>query len=312
MAILDDLRREYGLALLFITHDLELAAAVCDRTCGDVRRADRGDAGGGRAARPTRCTPTRRRCRPPARPSTATAQRLAAIPGRPLSAFEAPTGCPFAPRCPFAAGPLPRPATRCSSELDGGRGALPARGRAARAEQAGGSMPDDEPSCEVARACARSSASWSPSTTSRSLIARRRVAGDRRRVRLGQDDDRPDDRRARAADGGHDRRLRARPLAAGPRGAPSGAPRGARSRSSSRTRTPASTRARRAAASIDEVLRLHARAAPPASGGTRVAELARPGRPRRPASCARCPARSRAASASGSRSRGRWRPSRGC
>ena len=32
MAILDDLRREFGLAMLFITHDLELAAAVCDRT----------------------------------------------------------------------------------------------------------------------------------------------------------------------------------------------------------------------------------------------------------------------------------------
>src|ERR1700755_733312 len=31
MAILDDLRRERGLALLFITHDLEIAAAVCDR-----------------------------------------------------------------------------------------------------------------------------------------------------------------------------------------------------------------------------------------------------------------------------------------
>ncbi len=33
MAILDDLRREHGLALLFITHDLDLADAVCDRTC---------------------------------------------------------------------------------------------------------------------------------------------------------------------------------------------------------------------------------------------------------------------------------------
>ena len=32
MAILDGLRREYGLALLFITHDLDLAAAICDRT----------------------------------------------------------------------------------------------------------------------------------------------------------------------------------------------------------------------------------------------------------------------------------------
>ena len=32
MAILAELRRDFGLALLFITHDLELAAAVCDRT----------------------------------------------------------------------------------------------------------------------------------------------------------------------------------------------------------------------------------------------------------------------------------------
>ena len=32
MAILDDLRREFGLAMLFITHDLDLAAAICDRT----------------------------------------------------------------------------------------------------------------------------------------------------------------------------------------------------------------------------------------------------------------------------------------
>ena len=32
MAVLDDLRRDRGLAMLFITHDLELAGAVCDRT----------------------------------------------------------------------------------------------------------------------------------------------------------------------------------------------------------------------------------------------------------------------------------------
>src|SRR5260370_21676052 len=32
MAILDDLRREFGLAMLFNTHNLELAAALCDRT----------------------------------------------------------------------------------------------------------------------------------------------------------------------------------------------------------------------------------------------------------------------------------------
>jgi oligopeptide/dipeptide ABC transporter ATP-binding protein len=37
-----------------------------------------------------------------ARPSIdAAAQRLAAIPGRPISAFEAPDGCAFAPRCAY-------------------------------------------------------------------------------------------------------------------------------------------------------------------------------------------------------------------
>jgi oligopeptide/dipeptide ABC transporter ATP-binding protein len=38
-----------------------------------------------------------------ARPDiSATSRRLAAIPGRPVSAFEAPDGCAFAPRCAFA------------------------------------------------------------------------------------------------------------------------------------------------------------------------------------------------------------------
>jgi peptide/nickel transport system ATP-binding protein len=39
MALLDELRRRRGLALLFITHDLDLAAAVCERTA--VMRAGR-------------------------------------------------------------------------------------------------------------------------------------------------------------------------------------------------------------------------------------------------------------------------------
>ena len=32
LAILDNLRSELSLAMLFITHNLELAAAICDRT----------------------------------------------------------------------------------------------------------------------------------------------------------------------------------------------------------------------------------------------------------------------------------------
>ena len=98
MAILDDLRRDRGLALLFITHDLELASAVCDRTtvmyAGEIVEGQ----------------PAARLHDDPWHPYSAalvaarpridsTAERLAAIPGRPLSAFEAPDGCAFATRC---------------------------------------------------------------------------------------------------------------------------------------------------------------------------------------------------------------------
>jgi oligopeptide/dipeptide ABC transporter ATP-binding protein len=102
MAILDNLRREYGLAMLFITHDLELAAAICDRTivmyAGQVVEV-RGSA---------------QLHDDPLHPYTAAlaaarpdiermATRLRAIPGRPLSAFEAPAReCAFAPRCSHA------------------------------------------------------------------------------------------------------------------------------------------------------------------------------------------------------------------
>ena len=101
MAILDDLRRDRNLSMLFITHDLELAGAVCDRTsvmyAGQVvetRAADRLHAD---PLHPYSAALVQ------ARPNIrSTAERLVAIPGRPVSAFEAPAGCRFAPRCPHA------------------------------------------------------------------------------------------------------------------------------------------------------------------------------------------------------------------
>lgn len=98
MAILDDLRRERGMAMLFITHDLELASAVCDRTAvmyaGQlVEQRVSGElhddplhpyTAGLVGARPR---------------IDGEVGRLAAIPGRPRSAFEAPAGCAFADRC---------------------------------------------------------------------------------------------------------------------------------------------------------------------------------------------------------------------
>jgi oligopeptide/dipeptide ABC transporter ATP-binding protein len=102
MAILDDLRREFGLTLLFITHDLELAAAVCDRTAvmyaGQIVEIRESTLLHGDPLHPYTAALSA------ARPDIdATAHRLTAIVGRPLSAFEAHEGeCAFAPRCPHA------------------------------------------------------------------------------------------------------------------------------------------------------------------------------------------------------------------
>jgi oligopeptide/dipeptide ABC transporter ATP-binding protein len=119
MAILDGLRRQSGLAMLFITHDLELAAAICDRTAvmyaGQIVEV--------RASLLLHSDPLHpyTAALAAARPDIArSARRLRAIPGRPLSAFEAPaTECAFAPRCTYA-GDVCRAAWPGPVELDGG------------------------------------------------------------------------------------------------------------------------------------------------------------------------------------------------
>jgi oligopeptide/dipeptide ABC transporter ATP-binding protein len=119
MAILNDLRREFGLAMLFITHDLDLAAAICDRTAvmyaGQIVEV--------RASALLHDDPLHpyTAALAAARPDiTKAARRLPAIPGRPLSAFEAPPGeCAFAPRCTRAAD-VCRTAMPPLAEVDGG------------------------------------------------------------------------------------------------------------------------------------------------------------------------------------------------
>ena len=101
MAILDELRRSHGMALLFITHDLDLAGAVCDRTsvmyAGEIVEAQRSSTLGTDPLHPYTASLSA------ARPAIdGNVHRLAAIRGRPVSAFEAPAGCSFAPRCDFA------------------------------------------------------------------------------------------------------------------------------------------------------------------------------------------------------------------
>ncbi len=101
MAILDEQRRQRGLAMVFVTHDLELAAAVCDRIAvmyaGEIVE-DR-PAGELHAHATHPYTVALLAARPGlGRPG----ERMRTVEGAPLSAFEAPDGCAFAGRCPLA------------------------------------------------------------------------------------------------------------------------------------------------------------------------------------------------------------------
>jgi oligopeptide/dipeptide ABC transporter ATP-binding protein len=100
MAIIGQARAERGLAILFITHDLDLAAAVTDRmavmyagmiveiiSSASVHRS---------ALHPYTIGLLR------SRPEIGSRSRIQVIPGRPVSAFEAGPGCVFAARCPYA------------------------------------------------------------------------------------------------------------------------------------------------------------------------------------------------------------------
>ncbi len=119
LSILEDLRSQFRLAMLFITHNLELAAAICDRTvvmyAGQVVEIRESSRLHVQPLHPYTAALAA------ARPSIdSTAHRLLAIPGRPLSAFEAPAQeCAFAPRCPHAADAC-RKARPSLVALDGG------------------------------------------------------------------------------------------------------------------------------------------------------------------------------------------------
>ncbi|HKT01716.1 MAG TPA: ABC transporter ATP-binding protein [Rugosimonospora sp.] len=101
LALTDRLRRDRGIAMLFVTHDLDLAMAVCPRIV--VLYAGR--------VLEVADTPTIRRA--PLHPYTRALlasrppldirlPRIPVIPGTPVSAADAGPGCPFATRCPVA------------------------------------------------------------------------------------------------------------------------------------------------------------------------------------------------------------------
>ncbi|GAB3615624.1 ABC transporter ATP-binding protein [Okibacterium endophyticum] len=101
VAILNEQRVRNGLAMVFVTHDLDLGTAVCDKIAvmyaGSLVEQCRADELYSHATHPyTRALIS-------ARPGLGrTRGRFEAIAGRPLAAYEAPSGCAFHPRCPQA------------------------------------------------------------------------------------------------------------------------------------------------------------------------------------------------------------------
>ena len=122
LSLLDDLRRDRGLAIIFITHDFGVVAQLCDRVAVMY------------AGRIVEEGPTQVVLDAPAHPYTKRLiacvpelgggrRVLAAIPGLPPMVDNLPSGCAFAPRCDKAQescrkgdiplqGPMPR-AVRC-------------------------------------------------------------------------------------------------------------------------------------------------------------------------------------------------------
>ncbi len=97
--LIGELRRELGMAVVFVTHDLSVARVVADRIAVMYlgRIVEIGDAGRGHP--------------PPRAPVHAGAGRLRsptsgvappALKGEPASPLSPPTGCAFHPRCPLA------------------------------------------------------------------------------------------------------------------------------------------------------------------------------------------------------------------
>ncbi len=101
VAILNEIRHERGMGMLFITHDLDLAAAMCDRTAvmyaGSIVEIQSSDQLHQHPRHPYTAALAR------SRPDVATRfERLPVVPGTPLSGVDVVAGCSFASRCPYA------------------------------------------------------------------------------------------------------------------------------------------------------------------------------------------------------------------
>ena len=114
LRLLDDLRREKGLSVILITHDLGVMSSIADRV--SVMYAGRVVEEGPRdlVLREPRHPYTKALLRALPRPESSKASPLVSIPGAPPSPSAVPSGCAFHPRCEFAIRAASPRCRRCS------------------------------------------------------------------------------------------------------------------------------------------------------------------------------------------------------
>lgn len=100
LLLLDRLRAELGLAVVFVSHDLPVVGRLCER--GAVMYAGRLVETGALPELYHRPAHPYTRLLFAATPDVASNRPLAAIPGAPPRLDPPPPGCPFRPRCPHA------------------------------------------------------------------------------------------------------------------------------------------------------------------------------------------------------------------
>ena len=102
LSLFAELRREFGVAMILITHDFGVVTEVCDHTL--VMYAGRAaESGATRALLEHPAHPyTRALLEARPRLDARIAERLLALPGQPPDLLHLPPGCAFAPRCPIA------------------------------------------------------------------------------------------------------------------------------------------------------------------------------------------------------------------
>ena len=221
--------------MLFITHDLELASAHLRPGGRHVRGPGHGGAADGDRSSPPAASVHGRPARGATHDSTRAHERLE-VDSRPAAHARSRRlpGCPFHPRCAFAQAALRRRNAAAPPTRPAASSACRARRRSATelrpmALAGRGVIAMAEPVLlavgELTRRSARASAALRAGRTERARRPRRVVPSssavtaprDRRRVWLGQDDDRADARRSRAADRRADPARRRSELAARPR-----------------------------------------------------------------------------------------------